>query len=231
MHKFSNATETPKIPHRDFESKNLFSSFDDNESSKHEIDRSKILKKLGLSEMDVKYSMKLFAEAHPSGRNQCSGQGVKLEKILGYSVTRLRRSKALRLLGVTEEDIELENSKNLGTLGTNGRKRSFIVMTTNRESSLFSYNIKENQKHGRLNFDSSSRKMTSSYIKIDYKRRKSSTDLRNLKSSLEQMHASLRRHATSTQLEVVKLKESVRNLEEEIKEYRSSLNLNSNASV
>jgi hypothetical protein len=174
-----NAPEMPHNPDLD----HVFSSFEDVKSTAQEMDRSKILRKLGLTETDVQYSMKLFAEVNPSG-SQCTSKGVKIEQILGYSVNRLRRSKALRLMGVTEDEIELENSKNLGSLGNGGRKRSFIVITTQHQSSLFfSYNHKEKSEYRRrLSLDSARRRKKSGVSnKLDRKRRKSSTDFRTLK--------------------------------------------------
>ena len=63
-------------------------------------DRSHGLAKLGVSEGDVQLATKLLEESF-----------------------RLR-SKALSLLGTTEEEIETELEKNLGSLGTAGRRRS-----------------------------------------------------------------------------------------------------------
>ena len=63
-------------------------------------DRSHGLAKLGVSEEDVQVATKLLEESF-----------------------RLR-SKALSLLGTTEEEIEIELEKNLGSLGIAGRRRS-----------------------------------------------------------------------------------------------------------
>ena len=80
--------------------------------------RSKGLKRIGVSEEDV-----VFAEILMSQTQPCYNSS-KLERILGYSNARLRRAKALRLLGVEEEDIDEETSKVLSALGKCGRKRS-----------------------------------------------------------------------------------------------------------
>ena len=82
--------------------------------------RSKGLIKLGVSEADVELAEKLLRliPRKPSDPN-------KAERILGYASMRLHREKALRLLGLTEEEIEEENAKVLGSLGTSGRRRSF----------------------------------------------------------------------------------------------------------
>lgn len=99
--------------------------------------RARALKKLGLTEEDVHLSKKLFSEisssAATSTKTPCS---TKAERLLGYNQTRLKRAKALRLLGATEDDVELECAKNLGSLGQGARRRSFIVeMDKGRSSS------------------------------------------------------------------------------------------------
>ena len=100
--------------------------------------RARALKKLGLSEEDVHLSKKLFSEisssATASTKTPCNS--TKAERLLGYNETRLKRAKALRLLGATEDDVELECAKNLGSLGQGARRRSFIVeMDKGRRSS------------------------------------------------------------------------------------------------
>lgn len=92
-----------------------------------------ILKKLGLSEDDLKTSQLLFQEMPPPPPFTCE-HGHKVEVLLGYSAQRLRRSKALKVLGTSEEKIEEENSKNLGALGTGGRRRSFILEEAESET-------------------------------------------------------------------------------------------------
>ncbi len=92
-----------------------------------------ILKKLGLSEDDLKTSQLLFQEMPPPPPFSCE-RGHKVEVLLGYSVTRLKRSKALKVLGTSEEKIEEENSKNLGALGAGGRRRSFMIADSESET-------------------------------------------------------------------------------------------------
>lgn len=89
------------------------------------INRSKGLQKLGVSEDDVNLAKRLL-EQIPA----CPSDPNKAERILGYASTRLLREKALRLLGATEEEVDAENAKTLGSLGVAGRRRSFSIETT-----------------------------------------------------------------------------------------------------
>ena len=92
--------------------------------------RARALKKLGLTEEDVHFSKKLFSEissACSNGTTSTTACSKKAERLLGYTETRLKRSKALKLLGATEDDIEVECQKNLGSLGHGGRRRSFVM--------------------------------------------------------------------------------------------------------
>lgn len=82
--------------------------------------RLKGLTKLGVSEEDVAIAEKLLRLIP-----RTSSDPNKAERILGYASMRLHREKALRLLGLTEEQIEEENAKSLGALGASGRRRSF----------------------------------------------------------------------------------------------------------
>lgn len=88
--------------------------------STQSVNRTKGLIKLGVSEADVELAEKLLQliPRTPFDPN-------KAERILGYASMRLHREKALRLLGLTEEEIEEENAKVLGSLGSSGRRRSF----------------------------------------------------------------------------------------------------------
>ena len=115
--------------------------------------RARALKKLGLTEEDVHFSKKLFSEISSACSNgtisttACS----KAERLLGYTETRLKRAKALKLLGATEDDIEVECQKNLGSLGHGGRRRSFVMeMDPARNSRL----------HRRLSLGSSTQRRT-----------------------------------------------------------------------
>lgn len=85
--------------------------------------RTKGLQKLGVSEDDVHLAERLMKQipACPSDPN-------KAERIFGYAKSRLERQKAMRLLGATEEEVEVENAKNLGSLGVGARRRSFSVI-------------------------------------------------------------------------------------------------------
>eukprot|EP00957_Ditylum_brightwellii_P158409 12056858-Ditylum_brightwellii.AAC.1 len=89
--------------------------------------RAKGLKKIGVTEEDVKSSEKLFAQIPPAPDTK-DGDSTKPERILGYAEIRLRREKAIKILGTTEEEVEIENTKNLGSLGVGGRRRSFTVI-------------------------------------------------------------------------------------------------------
>jgi hypothetical protein len=194
-----------------------------------EMSNSKILKKLGLNEFDLEYSMRLFAEVDPSTRrtnhhfsSHNTRNEEKIEKIMGYSINRLRRAKALRLMGVTEEEIDLENSKNLGALGTGGRKRSFMAVSQKDQDPFLCScaNEMDGVIRRRVSVDNLPRNRRKSNISNIMRRRKSSTDVRTLKRAIEQMNASLQVHATSTHLEVIKLRERVKSLEEEIKDHK-----------
>lgn len=94
-------------------------------SSKSCPNRKKGLKKLGVSENDVKLAEKILDQI-PT----CPADPNKAERILGYASTRLVRDKALRLLGASEEEVELENAKVLGSLGVAGRRRSFSMVAS-----------------------------------------------------------------------------------------------------
>ena len=83
--------------------------------------RSKGLEKLGVCENDVRIAERLLNQIQSCSSSDSS----KAERILGYTSSRLCREKALKLLGASEYEVELENSKNLGSLGQSGRRRSF----------------------------------------------------------------------------------------------------------
>ena len=61
----------------------------------------------------------------PPTKTPCNS--TKAERLLGYNERKLKRAKALRLLGATEDDVELECAKNLGSLGQGARRRSFVM--------------------------------------------------------------------------------------------------------
>ena len=89
----------------------------------HSLNRSKGLKKLGVSEDDVNLAGKLL-EQIPA----CPSDPNKAERIFGYASSRLAREKAIRLLGTTEEEVDKDAAKTLGSLGVAGRRRSFSIM-------------------------------------------------------------------------------------------------------
>ncbi|KAL7525306.1 hypothetical protein ACHAWF_001301 [Thalassiosira exigua] len=97
----------------------------------HAINRSKGLSKLGVSEDEVQLAEKLLGQipACPSDPN-------KAERVLGYASSRLAREKALRLLGASEEEVDVENSKILGSMGIAGRRRSFSVAHSSQSDVL-----------------------------------------------------------------------------------------------
>lgn len=65
-----------------------------------------------MTEEDLNAAERIFLEAAAF----CS-LGRKEEKVLGYSLEQIKREKALERLGVTQEQIEFEACKNLGSLG------------------------------------------------------------------------------------------------------------------
>ncbi len=94
--------------------------------------RRKALATLGLSEDDVKTSETLFQQLpippiiHRTRGKLQSPDTSKAESLMGYATFSLQREKALKVLGTSEEDIEIENSKSLGALGQSGRRRSYL---------------------------------------------------------------------------------------------------------
>lgn len=70
--------------------------------------------------------LQIIALMPPQPTKQSSS---KSELMMGYDSTRLNREKALKLLGVSEEQLDVENGKILGSLGILGsqRKRSFRI--------------------------------------------------------------------------------------------------------
>lgn len=104
--------------------------------------RNSVLRKFGLTEDDVRHSEILFRQMPPPPPPDSHiAQCLKEETILGYTTLRLKREKALRVLGASEEDVNIENSKNLGSLGLAGRKRSFVIqdISTKRKVSHLSF--------------------------------------------------------------------------------------------
>jgi len=80
--------------------------------SMEEKERNNALRKLGVTNEDVKIAEYLMKEVPIS-------EGLrKEEKIFGYSKGQLEREKALQTLGTTEEEIIESRAKKLGKLGT-----------------------------------------------------------------------------------------------------------------
>lgn len=123
--------------------------------------RARALKKLGLTEEDVHLSKKLFSEISSSvttSSTKTPCNSTKAERLLGYNETRLKRAKALRLLGATEDDVELECAKNLGSLGQGARRRSFVVETDKgRRSSRLHRRLSLGNSHRRTFFGAAGR--------------------------------------------------------------------------
>ena len=115
-----------------------------------QMDRSKGLRKLGVSEEDVKQATKLLEES-----------------------SRLR-SKALDLLGTSEEEVELEFAKNLGSLGIAGRRRSHSMLAAQNHSDILAFTraIPRPNWFGEGSCNKGGRRHTSTAVK----RRKSSID-------------------------------------------------------
>uniref|UniRef100_A0A7S2UEP3 Uncharacterized protein n=1 Tax=Attheya septentrionalis TaxID=420275 RepID=A0A7S2UEP3_9STRA len=85
------------------------------------------LRRLGVSEEDIRTGEILTAEIPPLGPWKTLS---KEEKLLGYTKSRLSREKALKILGVTEEEIENKNRKRLGALGNTKEDRKRRVFGT-----------------------------------------------------------------------------------------------------
>eukprot|EP00586_Coscinodiscus_wailesii_P006939 CAMPEP_0172492178 /NCGR_PEP_ID=MMETSP1066-20121228/23216_1 /TAXON_ID=671091 /ORGANISM="Coscinodiscus wailesii, Strain CCMP2513" /LENGTH=306 /DNA_ID=CAMNT_0013261641 /DNA_START=77 /DNA_END=997 /DNA_ORIENTATION=+ len=87
--------------------------------------RTKILKKMGVSEDDVLHAEILIAQIPPPSHH------TKIEKVMGYDESRLKREKATKLMGTSEDEIETENAKEMASLGIAGRRRSFSLTVNN----------------------------------------------------------------------------------------------------
>src|SRR3546814_13417686 len=74
--------------------------------------RSIALRKMGITEEHFTKGEELMAQAPPP-----TALNDKVEKITGYSHDQMRRSKAMAVLGTTEEKIDEERAKLLGSLG------------------------------------------------------------------------------------------------------------------
>lgn len=183
--------------------------------------RSSILKKLGLTEEDVIDSERLLRQIPPPPPSHSSAKYeycTKAERLLGYTLLRLSREKALRVLGASEEDVDIENSKTLGSLGRSGRRRSFVVRNEKangvyagqisclkiRKSSRGSIKCRNNPKYGRQ----------SSY------RRRSTSDLYSYRLALskDEFVQELKKQNEDASAEITRLKHRLETLEREVKE-------------
>lgn len=134
--------------------------------------RGTLLRKFGISENDVNHSEKLFAQIPPLSPSQSITS--KVERLTGYANIRLGRDKALRLMGVNENDIDVENAKNLGALGVSGRRRSFTF-------------VKQRDIHSRLSLIRSTTKPScpgESMGKSNFIRRRRSSGVRKISSEI-----------------------------------------------
>lgn len=107
---------------------------------------SKALVILGLSEEDIITATTLFqlipsppplfqqSMTKNTSKHSIRCEFTKAEILMGYTLRQLQRAKALRVLGTSEDNLEIENSKNLGALGNSGRRRSFMVPSVLRKS-------------------------------------------------------------------------------------------------
>ena len=153
--------------------------------------RARALKKLGLTEEDVHFSKKLFSEISSACSNGTTSTTAcsKAERLLGYTETRLKRAKALKLLGATEDDIEVECQKNLGSLGHGGRRRSFVMeMDPARNSRL----------HRRLSLGSSIQRRT--FFGTNSRRKKARSGAGSGRDRFKSLPHSRRRRGSSSRL-------------------------------
>jgi len=121
-----------------------------------------LMKKFGVSQEDIKTSQLLFQEMCPRPSVCACNPNrrvtkEKAEALLGYSVERLQRSKALKVLGTSEDMIEEENCKNLGSLGVAGRRRSFVIQDDSGSEGGNKYDLgkalKKSRKRTRGSFE------------------------------------------------------------------------------
>lgn len=188
-----------------------------------------ILKKLGLTEEDVRDSEKLFQQMPPPPPPPNNGRCLKEERLLGYAMLRLKRAKALRVLGASEEDVDIENAKNLGSLGRSGRRRSFIVenVSTNRRMTYLGFGVPGRRKsHTRRGskMHHSFRSMGKRPLRPKSKsscRRKSTGDLLSLKLSdvtilPKDEFMNLKKQNQDANTEIMRLKKRLENLEKDI---------------
>lgn len=175
--------------------------------------RESILRKFGLTEDDVRDSEKLFKQMPPPPPPKNMSCCSKEERLLGYTMMRIKREKALRVLGASEEDVDIENSKNLGALGQNGRKRSFFVLN---QSSVIPKRMTPDMRtigihHRARSFTTPSYRKQS---KTRRRRRSSSGFMIRKLASREVIK--LKRQNEDANSEIVRLKERLENLEQKM---------------
>lgn len=81
--------------------------------TEEELKRFTALKKMGVSEADLKAASTLFAQAAIS-----SEPAKKTEKLMGMSDDQMKRAKAMKMLNTSEEEFEVWRQQQLGQLGS-----------------------------------------------------------------------------------------------------------------
>ncbi len=203
--------------------------------------RESILKKLGLTEEDVRDSEKLLRQIPPpppphllstsSSIKRQYGYCTKAECVLGYTLLRLSREKALRVLGASEEEIDIENAKTLGSLGRSGRRRSFVVhdIITKGELEGFTSCLKK-RKISRVRI---TKGRASNYRRTTSFRRRSTGDLNFLKFSMYHKHneyvKELKKRNNDANAEIDHLRQRLEVLEKEVLGKKVNMKLPLNA--
>mmetsp|Transcript_21207 Transcript_21207/g.24410 ORF Transcript_21207/g.24410 Transcript_21207/m.24410 type:complete len:214 (-) Transcript_21207:98-739(-) len=186
--------------------------------------RFKGLKKLGVSEKDVALAETLLAQIPPAPCPPRGEEWSKSELILGYALIRLRRAKALKILGASEEDVDLENCKNLSALGVGGRRRSFTIVSPidgTPQAPLVDVRYDSDaQVTVKVSSPISTRKRNRK------NRRRSTTDIWHSRSSMVELElVRVRKEHESSQAEIKKLREHVFRLEKQIENSPSTIPL------
>lgn len=70
-----------------------------------------------LQRLGITYSEFEDGNSIHSSTRTCLSKGEKTERMTGYSIEQIRRSKALRILGTTEDEIYESRAKKLGDIG------------------------------------------------------------------------------------------------------------------
>jgi hypothetical protein len=150
-------------------------------SPRPSLNRQNGLRKLGVSEDDVFLAERLLEQI-----SSCSIS--KSERILGYAANRMKREKAIRLLGATEDEVAVEIPKVLGALGVAGRRRSYS--TTDASPPAFvrvggrssSHPRAAQQRRSGAAFDPKTRRPPSGGGDPRPSRRRSESDMRRLRN-------------------------------------------------